>query len=214
MKRLFLTSQVQHVAHSIAEKLGDEISKQCVYITTSFHDRNRSNMDWQIKNRASLVSTGFNLTDYDISGKSQEDIERDLAKYETMYIEGGNSFYLLQESQKNGFGEYVKSRVDHGLIYISTSAGSVIAGPDIEPVSRIEQTSLAPELNGTKGYGLIDSVIMPHWGSEEKRAFYENFRFKKIYNEEFRYILLSDKQYLEVKDNFYRIVDVSKEQLY
>lgn len=211
MKRLFLTSQVKYVAHDIAAKLGREVKKPAVFITTTIHDKLHSNLSWHETNRTNLSKAGFLLEDYDISGKSAGQIKSDLAKYEIMYIEGGNSFYLLQKSQHNNFGSYVKERVGEGMIYLSTSAGSVIAGPSIEPVSRIEQTSLAPDLVSTDGYGLVDFVVMPHWGSEEKRKFFEDFRIKHIYNIDYPYILLNDHQYVEVTDELYKIVDVTKE---
>jgi dipeptidase E len=128
-----------------------------------------------------------------------------------MYVEGGNSYYLLQESQKNNFGEYVKKRVGEGMIYIGTSAGSVIMGPDIEPVRREETTPLAPDLKGTKAYNIVNFVIMPHWGSEDRRSLYSDYRIQHIYHEDFPYVLLTDNQYIEVQDDWFTIVDVTKE---
>lgn len=210
MKRLFLTSQVQYVAHSIAKKLGDETKKPGVFITTPIHDTKHIDLTWHEVNRSKLISSGFQLDDYDIAGKTASQIQVDLAKYEIMYVEGGNSYYLLQESQKNHFGEYVKNRVQDGLIYISTSAGTVIAGPDIEPVRRDETTALAPDLHNTIGYRLVDFVVMPHWGQEKRRGFYLESRIKNIYQEDHPYILLTNNQYVEVQDDWYKIIDVSQ----
>jgi dipeptidase E len=116
-------------------------------------------LQWHFKNKASLESCGLVFDEYDIAGKTASEIKRDLDKYNIMYVEGGNSYYLLQESQKNGFGDYVKVRVESGMIYIGTSAGSVIMGPDIEPVRRDETTPLAPELKGTKAFGIVNFVL-------------------------------------------------------
>ena len=115
------------------------------------------------------------------NGKTNAQIIADLSNFDVMYIEGGNSYYLLQESQKNDFGEFVKKRVEEGMIYISTSAGTVIAGPDIEPVRREETTPLAPDLQGTKAFSIVNFVIMPHWGGEEYRYFYNDYLTRHIY---------------------------------
>ena len=212
MKRLFLTSQSQYVAHSIGNKLGEEVSKPAVFITTTIHDKPHSNLDWHYTNRAKLIEAGFHFDDYNIAGKSKSQIKNELAKYEIMYVEGGNSYYLLQESQKNNFGEYIKQRVASGMIYIGCSAGSVIAGPDIEPVRRAETTPLAPDLQGTKAFGIVNFVVMPHWGGEEYRNLYTEYRMEHIYNQEYPYILMSDNQYIEVVDEMIRIIDVRSEK--
>lgn len=211
MIRLFLTSQSQYVAHSIGNKLGDEVSKPAVFITTTIHDKPHANLTWHHANRARLMEAGFRFDDYDIAGKSDTQIKNELSKYEMMYVEGGNSYYLLQESQKNNFGNYVRERVETGMIYIGCSAGSVIMGPDIEPVRRDETTPLAPDLNGTKAFGLVNFVIIPHWGGEEYRHLYNDYRIKHIYHEDYPYILINDHQYVEVVDDQFHIVDVRGE---
>lgn len=212
MKRLFLTSQSQYVAHSIGQKLGDEVSKPAVFITTTIHDKPHSNLAWHYANRAKLEEAGFRFNDYNIAGKTQAQIESDLSEYEIMYVEGGNSYYLLQESLKNDFGKYVKRRVEAGMIYIGCSAGSVIMGPDIEPVRREETTPLAPDLKTTRAYDIVNFVVMPHWGGEEYRHLYNDYRIKHIYNEDYPYILINDHQYIEVVDDKYRIVNVRIEK--
>ncbi len=212
MKRLFLTSQSQYVAHSIGKKLGSDVSKPAVFITTTIHDKSHSNLAWHHTNRAKLVEAGFHFDDYDIAGKTNEQINSDLVKYQIMYVEGGNSYYLLQESQKNDFGNYVKQRIETGMIYIGCSAGSVIMGPDIEPVRREETTPLAPELQGTKAFNIVDFVIMPHWGGEEYRHLYNDYRMEHIYNEDYPYLLINDYQYIEVVGDQLRIIDVRREQ--
>lgn len=208
MKKLFLTSQSQYVAHSIGTKLGDELSKPAVFITTTIHDKPHSDLRWHMENRAKLANAGFHFDDYDIAGKTSAQLKADLAQYEIMYVEGGNSYYLLQESQKNNFGEYVKQRVESGMIYIGCSAGSIIMGPDIEPVRRAETTPLAPDLRGTKAFNIVNFVIMPHWGSEDRRALYNDYRIQHIYHEDYPYIMLNDNQYVEVTDDWYKIIDV------
>jgi dipeptidase E len=211
MKRLFLTSEVQYVAHSIATKLSDEVKKPAVFITTAIRDKPHSDLAWHYANKASMEKAGFIFDEYNIAGKTEEQINSDLSKYQIMYVEGGNSYYLLQESQKNNFGSFVKAKVEEGMIYIGTSAGSIIMGPDIEPVRRDETTPLAPDLKGTKAFNIVNFTIMPHWGSPDRLYFYNKYRIPHIYHEDFPYILLTDNQYIEVQDDWYKIVDVTKE---
>lgn len=206
--KLFLSSQVQFVADRLGREIETSVKTNSVFIITPLRDKAHADLQWHHTNKKSMEDNGFTFDVYDITGKSRSDLARDLDKYDCMYIEGGNSYYLLQESQKSGFGDYVKQRVGEGMVYIGTSAGSVIMGPDIEPVRRAETTPLAPDLKSTKAFGIVPFVIMPHWGSEDLRQLYDSYRIKHIYNEDYPYILLTDNQYVEVTDDHFRIIDV------
>jgi len=214
MKHLFLTSQVQYVAHSIGPKISDEIKKKSVFIITPIRNREHTDQElqWHFANKKSMEDNGFIFDVYDIAGKSEHNIQNDLAAYEAMYIEGGNPFYLLQESQKNNFGEYVKKRVDKGMMYISTSAGSIIAGPDVASVNRPGKLATSFELQGTKGFELVNFVIMPHWGDLKKKEEYVEHKIPNIYHEEYPHIILTDHQYVEVQDDYFKIIDVRTEE--
>ena len=208
MKRLFLASQFYVSGISICAKIPDELKKNTVFITTSVKYRifKESELDWHYKNRATLKDGGFICDDYDITGMSEADIKNDLDKYKVIYVEGGNTAYLLQQAQKNNFGNYIKERVNNGMIYISESAGSVIAGPDIYANSRPGKTPADYGLTDTKGFGLVNFEIMPHWGMENKKPDYMKYKIPQSYNEDFPYLLLLNNQYVEVKDDWYKII--------
>ncbi len=208
MKRLFLTSQVQHVADKIAETLGDEVKLKAVFIDTTIRDQVHSNLDWHKLNKSKMEESGFVFDMYDIAGKSAEQIVLDLDKYDIMYIEGGNPFYLQQEAQKNNFIEFVKRKVEEGLIYIGTSAGSILAGPDTSSVNRPGKSADMYNLASTKGLNLVNFVVMPHWGDVKKKDYCFEYKIPNSYNENYPYIMLTDTQYVEVKDDSFKIIDV------
>lgn len=209
MKHLFLTSQITSVVDDIAQKLGSQVKQPCVYITTSFKYTAKVH-DWQLKHRASLVAAGFNLTDYDLTGKSEQELAMDLASYPIMYVEGGNVAYLLQQSQRNNFGAYVKQRVEEGVVYIASSAGSVIVGPDISANGRPGKMPADYGVTDPSGFNLVNFVILPHWGAPDKKEAYLQHKIPSSYREDHPYILLSNHQYVEVKDNLYQIIDTIK----
>lgn len=211
MKRLFLTSEIQHVAHNIGPKLNAEVKANSVFIDTAIRDRAHSDLAWHHKCKANMEAVGFHFDMYDITGKTNKQIVTDLNKYSAMYVEGGNSYYLLQESQKSGFDKFVKQRVEEGMIYLGTSAGTVIAGPNIEPVRQDSRAALAPDLQSTKSFDLVNFVVMPHWGQPKRRELFNSYRLEHIYREDYPYILITDYQYVEVEGDVYKIVDVKKE---
>lgn len=211
MRRLFLTSQVQYVANSIGPKISDDIKKKSVFIMTPLKGKPGADLDWHYTNKKNMEDNGFHFDMYDIEGKTEADIAKDLSKYQCMYVEGGSSPYLLQESQKNNFGRYVKERVENNMLYISTSAGSIIAGPVLPPYVR-EDRFVQPPLADYTGFNLVNFTLVPHWGSKEFRNKYLGGRIEKIYSEQMPpFILLTDNQYIEVEDDWYKIVDINNE---
>jgi dipeptidase E len=62
----------------------------------------------------------------------------------------------------SGADKLIVERVKAGLPYIGLSAGSVVAGPSLEPIVPMDDPDEAPNLPSYRGLGLIDSVIVPH----------------------------------------------------
>lgn len=210
--KLFLTSKFHYVAEDIASKLSDEQKQKVVYITTPFGYRKfeDSELVWHYNNLEAMKKFGYNYEFYDISGKTSQDIESDLAKYSTIYVEGGSAFYFMQEALKNNFGDYIKKRLESGMIYISESAGSVVMGPDIAAQSRPGKSQKDYVLPDSRGFNIVNFCFMPHWGQTEKREDYMTYKIPQSYNDGFPYLLLTNNQYAEVDDNSYRIVDIAQ----
>lgn len=209
MKRAFLASQFYVVGHHIGQHISAEDKAQTVFITTPIKYKvfKESELDWHYKNRECLKNAGFVIEDYDITGKTESDLIRDLAKYKIMYVEGGNPFSTLKIAQQNNFANYVRGRVEAGMIYVSESAGSVLAGADIAANSRPGKNAANYELTDTSGFGFINAVIMPHWGQAKKRQDYNDSKLPQTYYEDFPYIFLPDTRYLELQDSVIKIID-------
>ena len=109
--KLFLTSKFHHVAGDIAGKLSEEQKQSVVFIITPIKYRtfNDKELDWHYQNLDAMQKHGYNYEFYDIIGKTSGDIAGDLAKYKTIYVEGGNPFFFMQEAYKNNFGAYLKN---------------------------------------------------------------------------------------------------------
>lgn len=205
-KRIFLVSTTKNVAQELARDVGLERPKVAFVITGAEPEEDTS---WLEADRLALEkTTDWQLQKYTISNKSQEEIRRELGVYDVVYMAGGNTLFLLQQIQKSGFAGVIRELVDQGKVYVGQSAGAIVAGPNIYPMRRVDKVHAAPDINGYEGLGLVDVVAVPHWGDPERREMYFGDRLQKIFNEEYKYILLNDYQYAGVVDGGYRIVDV------
>jgi len=206
MKHLFLASAVNEVAERIAEKIGKKGLKLAFISTAS--EVEKGDLWWLKADRDALVRTGFKVFDYTLTNKSKTDVEKDLRDVDILFLSGGNTFYLLQKIQESNSAEVIKKFVENGKIYIGSSAGSVVAGPNIYPTRFGDNIKLAPKIKGYEGLNLVDFIPHPHWGSNEFKDTYLGKFPKAIYNNEFKNILLTNYQYIEVKDGTYKIEDV------
>ncbi len=214
MRHFFLSSAVgiDGVAQSIRAHLGHNNKLKTVFITTPVEVEDMSDDSWYQDDRRSLIENGFNIFDYTITGKSEADIRHDLSDIDAMYISGGNEFYLKQQANKNNFGQFVREFVESGKPYIGTSAGSIIMAPDMTPALHITDIKNCPEpITDFTGFGIVDFLLMPHWGSEDFKALYLGERKDKLFTEKWRTILLNNYEYIEVLDDQFKIVDVRRD---
>jgi dipeptidase E len=143
-----------------------------------------------------------------VTGKTKAIIAKEIKKADVIYFSGGNTFYLLQQIQLTQSASVFRNAIKAGKIYIGTSAGSIVAGPDIYPTYKLDNAKQAPKLKGYKGLGLVDFVVLPHWGSRHFKERYLNQRLSHNYNTKNKLILLNDYQYVQIESDWYRIVEI------
>src|SRR3989338_4978354 len=203
---LFLTSSVHAVAHDIAKRVNLSKANKLVFIDTAAEPKGeRDDLEWLKNDRKALVDAGFKVSDYTITGKSRDQLETDLNEFDYIYLSGGNTAYLLEQSQKSGFVSLIKELVQKGKIYIGTSAGSIIAGPRLPDYFADEDA----ELENNDGYGFVNFSLLPHWGFEDFKERYLGERLKIVYkDDQVPLLLLTDNQYVHVQNDHIKIVDV------
>lgn len=212
VKQLFLTSSADLVVHDIVKQLDLSLGKKLAFIDTAAEVEPGGKLaPWLNEDRKSLVRAGFEVFDYTLTNKTSKQIEQDLSSADILFMSGGNTFYLLEKAQQSGFNQLVTKLVDQlGKIYIGSSAGSIIAGPDIYPSYRIDNIDKAPLLKGYQGFNLVNFCVMPHWGSQDFKELYLNSRLAHAYkDDQVPLLLLTDHQYVRIQDDLMKIVTVS-----
>lgn len=205
---VFLTSSLQNVAKDLSSHLDKSVKKFLFIITAS--EIKEKDLSWRDDDRKSMTKLGYKLEDYSVTDKSSGEIKEKLSEVDGIIMEGGNTFYLLQQIQLSRSAEIIRKFVENGGVYIGSSAGSIIAGPDIYPVRRLDNLKDAPRIKGNKGLCLTDIVILPHWGSPHFKSRYMT-RWQQNYNLDHKIIPLTDNQYLVFNGENYKITDVKKD---
>jgi dipeptidase E len=89
------------------------------------------------------------------------------------------------------------------VVYVGSSAGSVLACPTIEHIEDMDDRNLA-NLTSFKGVGLVDTLILPHYGEGKYKS-----KFNAIHNKwqtKHKMMPLSNHQALVVKDDYCEII--------
>ena len=147
---------------------------------------------------------GYEVENFDVSIFSEKIAKEKLSQAKTVFISGGNTFYLLQELKRKNLTSYLKERIENGLIYIGESAGSVIVASDIEYASIVDDKTLATELDDYAGLNLVDFYIVPHF---EEEPFVESSRKTvELYKDKLDLKLINNKEAILVENNNFTII--------
>lgn len=215
MQHLFLTSSIgiKGVGESIRRRLGHNKPLKTAFIITPVEgDSDQDDLSWVQEDRDGLNHNGFITFDYTITNKTNAQIRQDLKDIEVLYISGGNEFYLKEKANQNNFGEIVRDLITHGVIYIGTSAGSIIAGSDMSALKQLSDLEILQHPVDTTGFGLVDFTILPHWGSSDFRdRWLSDASFDYMFKENVPLVALNNYQYVEVIGGESTIVDVRSE---
>ena len=152
-----------------------------------------------------MKNAGFDIFEYTITDKNIDNLSNDLKNVDVIYVEGGSLIHMMNESRRSGFDKFIRKFVDDGGIYIGTSTGSFITAPDTEAGLVLEDYE--EDNFDTKGIGLVNFLVMPHWGTGEFKDRYTKMP-DHAYNTTTPMIILTDTQYVLVRGEDIQIVDV------
>jgi len=207
MNQLFLTSSAYMVIDDIVSKFGKTVEGLRLMFLNTASEVEKGEKKWLQDDRDSLVRAGFDVFDYTLTGKSEEDVVQAVAEIDVLFVAGGNTFYLLSQARKCRLDKIVQELINRGVVYIGSSAGSLLAGPDIEPIKYLDDPSKSEGLKSFEAFGLTDVIVFPHWGSDGFREKYLEL-VPAVYGLGKKIILLTDQQYVAIDGNSYQIVDV------
>jgi dipeptidase E len=209
MKQLFLTSEVNLVARNISKKIKTKSGNlRTAYITTPIEKGHEGDdLEWSKQNQASMIKAGFDTFEYSITGKNLEELKQDLKNIDVVYVEGGSLVHMMNQVRLSGFDLFIREFIEGGGIYIGTSTGSFIAAEDTAPGLSLE--TYREDNFDSRGMGLVNFLVMPHWGTDTFRESYQKMPLD-AYGMKVPMIILTDSQYVWVRDDSMQIIDVNE----
>ena len=206
---LLLTSggivpEIKEYFLSVLPKKRPEDNK-VVFVTTAAYGESK-NPTWMEKDRQLLYECGIKyIEELDFKDKTQKELEKLLSDKEIIFVNGGNTFYLLKWVKESGFSKVLSHFLRRGGLYGGVSAGSYIACPTIEAATWKHQVRNRVGITDFTALNLIPFLITAHF--EEK---YRTIVVQAAKSTKYPIVALSDKQAILVQDGKIKIVGEGK----
>jgi dipeptidase E len=146
---LYGGSYLDHAEEQIRHSLGT--IRQVLFIPFALHDQD-AYADHAATRYAAM---GYSLQSIHRVSEPKQAID----SAEALFIGGGNTFRLLKHLYDSDLLDAIRRRVNQGMLYIGSSAGSNVAAPTIKTTN--DMPIVAPP--SFDALGLIDFQINPHY---------------------------------------------------
>lgn len=201
MKKLILASSVSPIIYDAEYLFGKPFSQLRIAVVPTAANAETGDKRWLENDLQVFRDKGCTLFDVQLEGKSEGELRAECAGVDAVFVTGGNTYYLLYHMRQSGFDRVVTDLVNSGVVYIGSSAGSVVACPNINTASG-DDASVVP-LTDYTGLGFVDYCIMPHMNKEKYATIAQELAHK---DDTHPYIGLTDSQILVVQGAFTEIL--------
>lgn len=127
----------------------------------------------EVENKKYKMQVKHNKTNENLEKRHFEE-NIDFSNYDIIYMIGGNTFYLLKELREKNLAEKIIQAINNGVIYIGSSAGSIILGKTIETALPYDENWVG--LENFEGLNIVDGIIIPH--ANRKQTFIKEAKGK------------------------------------
>jgi len=165
-KTLLLTSAGMQMKDEIVKLLQKPAYDITVaFITTA--SKPEENLDYVKKDLVIMRDEmGFNVEEIDIEGKKEHEVMELLKLKDIIFVEGGNTFYLLKAIRACNFEGIIRKLLKEGKVYIGSSAGSIVAGRTIKTAGWKNADKNIVGLKNLRGLNLVPFDIFVHYQPE------------------------------------------------
>ena len=149
---------LDHAEKEIRNVLGD--AKRVLFVPFALHDRDKYAA--QARERLEQMGCELNSIHTAVDNPTSRDsntVEQVLREHDAIFIGGGNTFRLLKALYEYDLLDAIRGRVNEGMLYIGSSAGSNVAAPTIRTTNDMPIVQ-PPSFNAL---GLVSFQINPHY---------------------------------------------------
>lgn len=141
-----------------------------------------------------MKSSGIDYNEFDIDGKTEEEIYDFFKDRNVIQVNGGNPFFLLKKIRESKFDLILKNLLDKGLCYIGCSSGTYIMTPTIE-IGGWKESRNRYGMEDLNALNYVPFLIKCHYLDSSR----ENIK-EKIKNLKYPLRILKDDQCFLVED--------------
>lgn len=159
MKKMLLASTSTIYGQKYLEYLHDEIKNLfsgCKKILFVPYARPSGISHLEYTEKAKNV---FKIINLEIIDYTNEDLRESLEKCDGIFVGGGNTFLLLNKLYQYSLIDILKNKINSGIPYLGTSAGSNICGKTIGTTNDMPIV----HVKSLEALGIIDFNINPHY---------------------------------------------------
>ena len=159
MKKMLLASTSTIYGQKYLEYLHDEIKNlfsECKKILFVPYARPSGISHLEYTEKAKNV---FKILNLEIIDYTNEDLRESLEKCDGIFAGGGNTFLLLNKLYQYSLIDILKNKINSGIPYLGTSAGSNICGMTIGTTNDMPIV----HVKNLEALGIIDFNINPHY---------------------------------------------------
>jgi dipeptidase E len=204
MKKLFLTSST--ITENLVSDFEVLIAKpikglKVAFISDAGHAElfERTDRAWIQEEKEELINWyDWKITEVILKESNLESLKM-LLEQDVVYVNGGLSGYLAKMMRKSGFDKLLPELLNRGIVYVGSSAGSMVMS-NIQEASSWYLGEPEPEAINILGLGYIDFQIYPHVKEETR----ENI--KKFCNKGYTYYLMKDGSAVMINGNYMKIL--------
>lgn len=177
------------------------------FITTAAYGENKE-PHWLKKDRQLLYDCGIkDIEDLDLKDKTQKELEEILSDKDIIFVNGGNTFYLLKWVRESGFDTVLDGFLKRGSLYVGVSAGSYLACPTIEQATWKRADRNRWGVTDFKALNYVPFLIVAHF--DEK---YRTIVDAATKTTRCPIVALTDKQAIVVDGKKIKIVGVGNKE--
>lgn len=203
MKRMLLASTFEGFEPKLDDPLFDDIGNKNIVCIPTAAQGEKGHESWLPAEMAPLQKRAGNFIEFDIAGKSYEEVDLATQDADIIYVTGGNTYYLLEQVRACNLKPCIEKCFERGGIYYGSSAGAIITGPRIDFVGEMDHNET--NLTDFTGLNLINSLFMPHL-DHEKFAPIISGVLDDLKSGDEEIIALNDDQALYIEGSYTRII--------